>query len=747
MICHSERSEEPKRKEEKMAYTAYAKMREVNRERFGKDLGPFEPKLFSSREHPNGLKAAALRFLHNRCEGLRFDEKTESEFEGAPFTGRSIGAAQVPYNMQMDTDRLCLERELQNFIDTGTAEYAYTVYYCFLEMFVGKYGASHSMIELLSEFESNASSLLMKHRDHYSHSVYVFALGLAIYETNEEYRRIFREFYKKMIPFRRDDTEEVKEALTACFFLEYWGLASLFHDIGYPFEIPFEQVMAYFEVNKKDRGKGTIYLAYHDVEALTALSKKAKSRFKRIYDRDFVSTDELLAFDITEKLGEAYGFDYEYMLSKIKNKPGLPNKNGYFMDHAYFSAARLCGELFETIGKDRGVNKITRAHVDVLSAIMLHNSLFKFAISFFKETEDKRKPELKAELHPIAYMLMICDELQCWDRTAYGRNSRTELHPMAADFDFSDGCIDAVYYYDAEEQQKITDFRIEYGKWEKKVKKEGPEKAGKAPRLKAYSDMNEKEQVFTTEIEHIVDTSIMPLTVVPSIRPANRSAKHTYLSDSNFLHLYDFAVSLNGRYSHQGEEAEVKTEQLEKEFDVMSLEYKLSNIHQARSFDRFLNVIGCFYTDKPVDFDMLNRFSREELDTIAPMEHERWVREHISMAWMAGNEYECVGLTDEEAKKMKCEPVPLTEDEKAELSSGNTTLKAIRAGYREQLRRHKLCMNGAVTSAEIHAHYDELPESEQGKDWKPMESMLKLVKKYDGLRIYRLGWTPVKDKK
>ena len=25
----------------------------------------------------------------------------------------------------------------------------------------------------------------MKHRDHFSHSVYVFALGLAIYETNE----------------------------------------------------------------------------------------------------------------------------------------------------------------------------------------------------------------------------------------------------------------------------------------------------------------------------------------------------------------------------------------------------------------------------------------------------------------------------------------------------------------------------------------------------------------------------------
>ena len=720
-----------------MAYTAYAKMKKVNRMRFGKDVGPFEPRLFQSEVQPNGLKAAAMRFLHNRCEGLRFDEAADAEFEGAPFTGRSITAGQVPYNMQMDTDRLCLERELENFIDSGTAADAYTVYYCFLEMFVGKYGASQSMIEMLSEFESNASSLLMKHRDHYSHSVYVFALGLAIYDTNAEYRRIFREFYRDQIPFKKSDTEEKMEARTAAFFLEYWGLASLFHDIGYPFEIPFEQVMSYFEVDKKDRGKGTIYLAYHDVEALTTLSKKAKGRFKKLYNKEFSSTDELLAYDITEKLGKAYGFNYNYMLRKLKSKPTAPNRNGYFMDHAYFSAARLCGELFETVGSGRGASRITKAHVDVLSAIMLHNSLFKFAISFYKDRD--RKPELKAELHPIAYMLMICDELQCWDRTAYGRNSRTELHPMAASFDFSDSSIVAVYYYDAEEQQKITDFRIEYGKWEKKVAKEGKENAGKAPRLKAYSDMNEKEQIFTTEIEHIVDTSIMPLTAIPSIRNADRSAKHTYLSDSNFLHLYDFAVSLNGRYSHQGEEAEVKTEQLEQEFNEMSLEYKLTNIHQARSFDRFLNVIGCFYTDKPVDFEMLNRFSQKELNLIAPMEHERWVREHISMAWTAGNEYECVGLTEEEARKLKCASVPLTEDEEAALAKGETSLKEIRSGYREQLRRHKLGMHGAISSADIREHYMELPPEEQGKDWKPMESMLKLIKKYDGLRIYRLN--------
>ena len=703
-----------------MAYTAFEEMRKLNKTRFGKDLGPFQPKLVQSRRNKNDLKSAALRFLHERCEGLRFDADTADELKGAKCTGRSVAPDQIPYNLQMDIDRLCLERELENFIDTGVAADAYTVYYCFLEMFIGKYGESQSMIEMLSEFESNASSLLMKHRDHYSHSVYVFTLGLAIYETNAKYRKIFREFYKDLLNFAPGEPEESREHRTACFFLEYWGLAALFHDIGYPFEIPFEQVMAYFEVDKQDRGEGTIYLAYRDVGALTALTADAAARFHEIYGRDFASTDELLAFDIASKLGDAYGFDEEYMLDKLVSKPGQPQENNYFMDHAYFSSARLCKELFDTLARTQGVESISPAHVDVLSAIMMHNSLFKFAIAFYKDAD--RKPSLKAKLHPLAYMLMICDELQCWDRTAYGRNSRTELHPMAADFDFTDGRIKAVYYYDKEEEEKILNFRVQYDEWAANVRKVGKEAAGKAPRLKAYSDMNEKEKIFTTEIKHIVDTSIMPLEAIPDVRRADRSKKQTYLSDSNFLHLYDFAVSLNGRYRHQGVEEKIKTDQLENEFDMMSLEYKLSNIHQARYFEKYLNEIGCFYTDKPVDFDMLRSFTQDELDIIAPMEHERWVREHISMAWTYGEEYE-------EIKKVKAADFGLSED---------LPEKEVRAAIREQLRRHKLTMDGNPTHEEIKQHYLALPESEQGKDWKPMKSMLKLIKKYDGLRIYRL---------
>ena len=233
------------------------------------------------------------------------------------------------------------------------------------------------------------------------------------------------------------------------------------------------------------------------------------------------------------------------------------------------------------------------------------------------------------------------------------------------------------------------------------------------PRLKAYSDMAEKEQRFRTDIEKIVDLEHYPLSVTTFLRAVDRKSKHTYLSVSSFLHLYDFAVALNGRYRHQEAENEVSAETLEREFDEMSLEYKLSNINQAKSFSRYLNAIGCFYTDRPVDYEMLRAFTDEQTAVFAPMEHARWICEHRAMGWQAGSAYETLLPADD--------PDP---DRKA---------------LREQMRQHKLCMNGNFGEMEIAKHYLELSDEDQEKDWKPFNSMLKLIRKFDGLRIYQLG--------
>lgn len=686
-----------------MAYTALEKMQRKNESLFRQECGPVQP---GSRYQDNdfGLKALALRFLHERCEGLGFDPDIEAEEDkSGSYKGTSLLPGQIPYNMQMDINRLCLERELEEFIDSGVAEDAYEIYYCFLEMFIGHYGKSKKMVELLSEYEANGSSLLMKHRDHYSHSVYVFALGLAIYESNEAYRAAFKKFYG----FDLDDANSQQDHAAACCFLEYWGLTALFHDIGYPFELPFEQVMSYYEVTGEKRGKGSLYIAYHDVDAITALGEEAKKHFEKMYGRTFATSEELFAFGITQRLGQAYDLTEDYMLEKIHAKPVSPDAFGYFMDHAYFSSARLYREIENSLGPDA----VTEKHVDALTAILLHNSLYKFAVSFYKD-ENAKQP-LRMEAHPLAWMLMLCDELQCWDRIAYGRNSRTELHPMAVAFDFSDNAISAIYYYDQDEQDKIDRFKLEYRAWEKNGE------VGEPPRLKAYSDMAEKEERFTGDIEKIVDTTDIPITVVPSTAEVNRKSKHMYLSSSNFLHLYDFAVALNARYAYQEKESEVQTQDLENAFEELSLEYQLSNINQAKSFSKYLDALGCFYTDRPVEYEMITRFTKEQTDVFAPMEHERWITEHSSMGWTTGDLYETVQIPEDRIR--------LYGDEE-------TARKALR----DQLRMHKLMMDGEPDEKEIRAHYNALPDEEKLKDYEPFNSMLRLVKMFDGLRIYKV---------
>ena len=64
-----------------MAYTALEKMRAKNRAAYGKDVGPAQPALFGGGLERTDLKSAALRFLHERCEELRFNAAIEKKEE------------------------------------------------------------------------------------------------------------------------------------------------------------------------------------------------------------------------------------------------------------------------------------------------------------------------------------------------------------------------------------------------------------------------------------------------------------------------------------------------------------------------------------------------------------------------------------------------------------------------------------------------------------------------------------------
>lgn len=652
----------------------------------------------TDKKYPeNGLENLALSFIRNRCQGLRFDKNKAVTFdsENLDSDGTSLKKNQIPYNMEKDIDRLCLENAVERFLKSGKKEDAFDVYFCYLEMFVGGYEKTRRMIELLSEFEANGSELLMRHRDHYSHSVYVFLIGLAVYESNDIYRNTYNKYYGL--------TDEHE---SAHHYLQYWGLASLFHDIGYPFELPFEQVESYFEVNGAKR-EDKPFVAYHSLDSLISIDEKIKPDIKNMLGADYDNTNQLFARLITDKLGNAYGFSEEQMLECLTEKPACPDKFNYYMDHAYFSASVLFKKLFEEMNCE-----LKAEHLDSLTAILMHNSLYKFSIADYKGENNK---PFKAELHPLAYMLMLCDELQCWDRTSYGRKSKKELHPMDCTFDFSDNKIKAVYLYDEKEISKVNMFKDSYISW-----LQNPE-GKKAPALKSYSEMyikNDGISKFQEDIQRIVDLTDIKLSVDIGLVANVRRNGTCYLSDSNFINLYNFAVVLNGRWNNSdwkdakmsGQEDKFLTdekviEEFSDSFKQLSLEYKLSNINQAKAFAKYLNEIGCFYTDKSVDFEMVEKFSKEELVKIGLLEHQRWLQEHYDMGWIYGN------------------------------PSKN---------QRDLLRQHKDMIpdfdgtQEKVSETLTKINYERLDKAEQDKDTDPMECMLAMLRMFDGIRIYRL---------
>lgn len=615
------------------------------------------------------LEGAALSFIREYCEGLRFDKSRAASIlsNDLDFDGTSLKANQIPFNMEKDIDRLCLENAVDRFLKSGKKEDAFDVYFCYLEMFVGDYRKTRKMIELLSEYEADGSGLLMKHRDYYSHSVYVFILGMAVYKSNEIFRKVYREYY---------GIDNEKDA--AAHYLQYWGLSSLFHDIGYPFELTFEQVCSYFEVEGGKR-ENRPFIAYHDLENFITIDGKVKDALSKICPgKNFDTTNDLFAAILYEKMGKEYGFSEEQMRTFLIEKPTQPDKFDHFLDHAYFSAVILFRKLFEEMDLE-----IRTEHLDALTAILMHNSLYKFCIAHYKSEGNK---PFKAVLHPLAYMLMLCDELQCWDKTACGRNSKKELHPMGCTFEFSGNDIKAIYLFDEKEMAKADHFKDEYAKW------------------------------LQDPIERIVDLTEIHLKVETGSAEHIHSGSRSYLSDSNFINLYDFAIILNGRWGNEGwkeaklagqEEQYLSDSKIVDEFvdgfKNLSLEYKLSNINQAKAFAKYMNMIGCFYYDKEVDFEQVEAFTDEELIKIGKAEHQRWLQEHYDMGWTYG--------TPERSKR--------------DFERKHWDMIPDFSGF-------------YVSDEAAERNYERLDKAAQDKDTDPMECMLVMLKMFGGLRIYRL---------
>lgn len=547
------------------------------------------------------------------------------------------------------SDKLCFENALKQFLKSGRKEDAFTVYFCFSEIFQlfgDGYDNTKKLLEMLSDHEYHSGELLSKHRDHYSHSVYVFALGIAIYANDKFYRTHYLDFY---------GLEDNGKA--AFNYLKNWGAVALFHDIGYPFQLAHEQIKTYSEEVWGKANSLNPYVSYGNLEKFLSIEESIKEHLNEVFasERPISNLNDLLAYGLKMREGYDEAAVCEKLFQRIVAQPA-------FMDHGYFSAIILAKQLFTVPNF-----KMNLQRLDILTAILLHNS--------FNKYDAPNKHPINIAEHPLAYMLILCDELQCWDRHAYGKVSKRDPIAYNISLRISENHIFIKYRYDS----YFVRTEDAYGK----------------PNV--VLNKNYKEMIEGIFVEKIFQYIISPLKLEVETEELKKEKKSKlYASDDNFINLCDLAKAIHISYDKHCKE--YSGSHIDQDFSKLSLEFKVSNIEQAKSYGEKLELINCFYSSKDLDYPIVDDFRRavysgfkDNLEFLSREEHVRWVREKLAMGWKYGTDYDPQDKKERDRKKIHRSIIP----------------------------------------------YEKLPEEERSKDVLMVNNIIKLLKKFDSnIRIY-----------
>ncbi len=512
-----------------------------------------------------------------------------------------------------ESDKLCFQNSLKQFLASGKKEDAFSVYFCFSEIFklFGQgYENTKKLLEMLSDHEYHSGELLSKHRDHYSHSVYVFALGLAIYANDPAYRTNYLSFY------RLEDN-----GISAYQFLKFWGMVALFHDIGYPFQLAHEQIKTYAEEVWGKDGKSNPFVSYGNFNEFIALSAETSENLAKIFPeaQTFFDLNDLFAYGLHVREGYDPKKVCPILTERIVNQPK-------FLDHGYFSAAILARQLFSF-----PEYKFDIRYLDVLTAILLHNN-------FNKYDAPDRHP-IRFDEHPLAYLIILCDELQCWDRLAYGKVSKRDPIAWEVSLDIAANTLLVNYTYDSFVTREYND---------------GLELNVKIN--KNYQEMN--NGTFVKKIYSYIET---PLNIAVKTQEKKKEKRsRLFASDDNFIGLCDLAKAIHISYNDHCKS--LSNDFISEDFGKLDLEFKMSNIEQAKSYAYKLELINCFFSRKELDYPVVEDFNHVEanyknnLGFLCREEHVRWVKEKLAMGWKYGTDY--TGREERNRKKIHKDIVP-----------------------------------------------------------------------------------------
>lgn len=513
--------------------------------------------------------------------------------------------------LSMDSDRggahdyqSFFRAAVEEFVEHPDKEHAFEVYRMFCDCYRVKLRGNVSFIDLLDvlkSYEENAATLLDKQRDHYVHSVNVFLLGLCIYAAAPRYQMSFQMggYARMEYPGKKTTPEEE--------FLFQWGLAALFHDIGYPVEITSGQIKKFIrlvaDVDGKDDPKP--FVGYGDFSALNSVAEV-------LYPEDFAAPFraesgeagacldpskplDLLAWDISRTL------DTDPAQVKDALDGCLPSmQKGGYVDHGYYSAIILLkwyGSLAQRGGM--GTELLFGPVLSAAGAILLHN--------WYKN--GLQKPPfslgpLPPDKHPLAYLLILCDELQEWNREAYGVLDRQRVLAADCRLDFTADAMDV--HYTTSEGLLAPDF--------------GPKKEA------LFAQLLDVKAVFPQGIRVTCTTS--DELYADRIRRRDGALVPRPLLEN----LEKLARRIHENYNKAQLERHPDKPLEYPDWDSLTASLKYSNIRQARvMFDK---LTACGYVAAPAGAPgEIDGFTPEQVEALARDEHDSWVAERQESGW------------------------------------------------------------------------------------------------------------------
>jgi hypothetical protein len=284
------------------------------------------------------------------------------------------------------------------------------------------------LVKTMKKYEESTGDLIDKQRDHFIHSVNVFLLGLAIYAQNVRYREYFKGYilrspYDKYYRLENGDFSSEE-------FLYRWGVAALFHDIGYPVEIIGKQLKKFINDGVKSisptYGADTAidFKDFNEFNTIVKIDPNFADEFTQTYPEakflNLFKPTDIVAHKISNDFQSVNVGDVTRHLDNFVKYMGELG----FIDHGFFSCILVLnsyGYLIQKYAKNHDF--FFYPIVDSASAILLHN--------YYRNVLQNDPFNLK-ELHPsqspLAFLLILCDELQEWNRKPFGIKDKQKGH-------------------------------------------------------------------------------------------------------------------------------------------------------------------------------------------------------------------------------------------------------------------------------------------------------------------------------